>query len=75
MIYLKTKNHKGFADMGCALLVEPDVPLHNNEELYAAVKTHGEAVIHEFDSNNPLKLKPNQRTLTPSEFEQNWQGD
>lgn len=71
MKILKTK-HADFNDMEFAFLIEPDERITSDDELYAAVRAHGKAVIQPFQSgyriNNPV-------TLTPQEFEAKWRGD
>ena len=55
-----------------AVLIEPAVNIRNNEDLYAAVKAHGKAVIAPIN-NFAVAAQP--VTLTPDDFGREWEGD
>jgi hypothetical protein len=70
MIQLKTiqTNPQRFA-----ALVDPDVPVKSNDQLYAVIKAVGSAqvAIYKPGSYEVEKIE----TITPDEFERTWQGD
>lgn len=78
MIHLKSKLTEGqhpFFDRSFAVLVEPKDAVHNDLELYDAVRLNKKAVIRKFSGDNPPELSATTETLTAKAFEANWQGD
>jgi len=69
---LKTKAGK-FEDKEFAYLALPECSPRNDEELYAAIRKAGQAVIQPFDGAS-FTLKAS-IILSPEEFEAKWQGD
>jgi hypothetical protein len=61
-----------FKSMQFARLVEPEDDIGSDEELYAAVRKHGKAVIIPF---NVICETGELTALTPEEFEKTWRGD
>lgn len=57
-----------------AYLISPDCAPRNDEELYAAVRASGRAVIRPFEAPPSLKLL-SPISLDPAAFEREWQGD
>lgn len=74
MFHLKSIEPKGVFPTRFAVLVEPEVSVRNNEQLYEAVRKHGKAVIIPTDIM-PDGTIHNPVTLTPIEFERQWKGD
>ena len=73
-LHIKGKNIDRAAP-STGLLIEPEVYniVHNDEELYAAVRAVGKAVVSRFSYKDMSYQEP--ITLTPSEFEETWRGD
>jgi len=82
MIHLKTKPANGKTQR-FAILIEPDdfiptpkaPPQDNDQELFQIIRNHGEAIIWEFEEQNPFNLKERHTILTPEKFEAEWIGD
>ena len=54
-------------------LILPKDEVHNDEELYAAVRKEGRAVLRPFEGITYKLMTP--VSLSPEEFERQWQGD
>lgn len=72
MIHIKSKKGS-FLQRKFAILTSPDESVRSDEELYNAVRNQGRAVIVPF--NDDMVTMGDPVTLTPSEFESEWQGD
>lgn len=72
MIHLKTIKGSIFDDMRFAVLVEPDVPMRNDHDLYRAVREAGNAVIVPYVT--PVELGAPVE-VPAAEFCETWRGD
>jgi len=76
MIHLKSKDthHR---DIRLAILVEPDLEgkVHNDTELYAAIRERGFARIVPCDYSKPDMPYGMAQQLLPGTFEEQWKGD
>lgn len=74
MIHLKAiqRGADGFP-VRFAVLVEPNVPMECDADLYAAVRTAGTAIIVPFDATSIRTERPEE--VPAAEFERTWQGD
>jgi hypothetical protein len=68
---LKTK--QSGEDQEFAYLIVPSTPVNNDDELYAAVRQEGRAVLRPFEGHSLMLKLPVE--MTPDEFEKKWQGD
>jgi hypothetical protein len=70
---LKSKKFARWDEQKFAYLIAPSEPIKNDQELYDAVKRNGRAVFRPFERGSLKLLNP--ESLSPEEFEAQWQGD